>query len=342
MKAESWLLAAVVSSAVVFAAGPAVSQESQIELRFAHWLPPTHAMDKSIQEWGAAIEEASGGSISVTRYPSEQLGSARDHYDMARDGIADLAFISPDYTPGRFPIFVAANLPFTMTNGTDASSALTEWYASYAEQEMGDVRLCLINSHTPGTLHSRERIEVPEDVRGMRIRPANGTITQMVTQLGGVPLQVTAPESREAIERGLADAITFPWGSLAVFGIDNAVSYHLDIPLYAVGFAWVMNRGTYDRMSPAQQQVIDDHCNPEWAKRAALNWAEEEEKGINYISAKDGHTLVELTDEQAQLWRDAVAPLVEGWKSAVTAAGHDADAVLDDLHDALARHDSKF
>lgn len=340
MKANHWLLGAV-SSAVVIGAIPAASQERQVELRFAYWLPPTHVMDKSIQEWSASIEEASGGSITVTRYPAEQLGSARDHYDIARDGIADLAFVSPDYTPGRFPIFDAAHLPFTISNGVGASSALTEWYSRYAEREMADVRLCLVNTHTPGTLHARKRIELPEDLRGVRVRPA-GSITNMIAHLGAIPLQVTAPEAREAIERGLVDAITFPWGSLAVFGIDNAVSYHLDIPLYAPAFAWVMNRGVYDRMSSEQQQVIDDHCNPEWAARAGLNWAQEEEKGMAYIAAKQDHDIIQLTDEQVQLWQEAVAPLVDEWKSTVTAVGHDAGAILDDLHSTLRKHDSKF
>ena len=45
-------------------------------------------------------------------FPSQQLGKAFDHYDMARDGIADFTYVNPGYQPGRFPIIAAGELPF--------------------------------------------------------------------------------------------------------------------------------------------------------------------------------------------------------------------------------------
>jgi TRAP-type C4-dicarboxylate transport system substrate-binding protein len=52
-------------------------------------------------------------------YPASQLGAAPDHYDMARDGIADISFINPGYRPGRFPTLAAAELPFDFANAKD-------------------------------------------------------------------------------------------------------------------------------------------------------------------------------------------------------------------------------
>ena len=49
---------------------------------------------------------------STRSIPSQQLGKAFDHYDMARDGIADLTYVNPGYQPGRFPIIAAGELPF--------------------------------------------------------------------------------------------------------------------------------------------------------------------------------------------------------------------------------------
>ena len=59
----------------------------------------------------------------------------------------------------------------------------------------------------------------------MKIRPAHATIAAFVTQLGGTNVQASAPESREALERGVADAITFPWGSVPLFGIDKVTKF---------------------------------------------------------------------------------------------------------------------
>ena len=67
-------------------------------------MPPAHPLVPATQAWAADIEKASGGTIKVAVFPSEQLGKAFDHYDMARDGIADVTYVNPGYQPGRFPI----------------------------------------------------------------------------------------------------------------------------------------------------------------------------------------------------------------------------------------------
>jgi hypothetical protein len=68
---------------------------------------------------------------------------------------------------------------------------------------------------------------VPDDVKGMKIRPAHATMANFVTQLGGTNVQSSAPEVRDIIERGVADAVTFPWGSLVLFGIDKVTKYDI-------------------------------------------------------------------------------------------------------------------
>ena len=76
----------------------------------------------------------------------------------------------------------------------------------------------------------------------------------MVTTLGGTNVQASAPEARDMLERGVADAITFPWGSIVLFGIDKVVKYHIDVPLYVTPFVWVMNKAKYDAMSAGAEE----------------------------------------------------------------------------------------
>ena len=93
-------------------AGAASAEDKTFELKLSHWVPPTHPLQKAIEEWGADVEKASGGTIKYKVFPSQQLGKAFDHYDMARDGIADFTYVNPGYQPGRFPIIAAGELPF--------------------------------------------------------------------------------------------------------------------------------------------------------------------------------------------------------------------------------------
>ena len=72
----------------------AFAQDKTFELKLSHWVPPSHPLQKALEEWGASVEKDSGGTIKYKVYPSQQLGKAFDHYDMARDGIADLTYIN--------------------------------------------------------------------------------------------------------------------------------------------------------------------------------------------------------------------------------------------------------
>src|SRR5215468_6193565 len=155
-------------------AGAASAQDKTINLKISLWVPPAHPLVPATQAWAADLEKASGGTIKATVFPSEQLGKAFDHYDMARDGIADITYVSPGYQPGRFPIIAAGNLPFMVSNAKEGTQALDEWYRKYAASEMKDVLFCLAFVHDYGSFHSRtKKIVVPSDIKGMKIRPAH-------------------------------------------------------------------------------------------------------------------------------------------------------------------------
>jgi len=135
----------------------AVAQDKVQQVRVSTWVPAQHALNPALQAWADSLKKASGGSINPTLFPSEQLGKAFDHYDMARDGLTDFAFVNPGYQPGRFPIFAAASLPFEISNAKAGSAAIDAWYRTYAAKEMKEVKYCFAFAHDPGALHSRKK-----------------------------------------------------------------------------------------------------------------------------------------------------------------------------------------
>jgi TRAP-type C4-dicarboxylate transport system substrate-binding protein len=235
----------------VAAGAPALAEEKPINLKISLWIPPSHPLVQSARDWAASMTKESGGSITATIFPSEQLGKAFDHYDMVRDGIADVAYISPGYQPGRFPIINAPQLPFTVSNGKSASAAVDAWYAKYAPKEMPDTHFCLAFVADPGTLHSKTKIVLPEDLKGMKVRPSQAITAELVTRLGGANVQASISESRDLLERGVASAIADFWNSQFLFGINNITKYHIDFPLYTTSYVWPINKAVYDNASPA-------------------------------------------------------------------------------------------
>ena len=330
------LLAALCAGAAMLAP-PATAQDKPVNLKFSWWVPAAHPLSKPFNEWAKDIEAQSGGSIKITMFPGEQLGKAFDHYDMARDGITDFAYVNPGYQPGRFPVIAAGQLPFTFNEARRGSQALDSWYRKYAAAEMKDTHFCFAFLHDPGAFHSRKKIMVPADIAGLKVRPAHSTLAELVKSLGGTNVQASAPEVRELLERGVADAVTFPWGSMFVFGIDKVVKFHLDLPLYVTVFSISMNQKAYDGLSDGQRKNIDAHCSTEWAEKVGGAWGDFEAAGREKMRALAGHEVSVPDAAQIAEWRKAAAPLVASWSAAVTAKGIDADAAMAELKAAIVK-----
>lgn len=334
---------AAIAAALSVSVSAFAANAAEVELRLSHWVPATHPIQSlGIEPWAESIKEASNGRINITIFPAQQLGAAPDHYDMARDGIVDISYTNPGYQAGRFPIYSLAEIPFQATNAKDGAKALHEWYAPIAETEMKDVHFCLINPHDPGTMHSKTPIKVPADVKGKNIRPAHATMARFVSQLGGASVQVPAPEAREAIAKGTADAMTFPWNSIYIFGIDSEVKYHLDMPFYLSSQMLLFNKDTYEGLAPEDKKVIDDHCTPEWSKQFSTGWADNEYSGRQKMIDSPDHELYKPTDEEVQMWRDAAQPLIDSWKEDVKKVGGDPDKIYADFEAALEANDSRY
>ena len=328
-------IAAAVIACTAAAPIPAAAQSAT--LRFSHWLPPVHVVAKTgIVPWTEVVKKASGGTLSIQIFPAQQLGQAKDHYDMAKDGVADITFFNPGYQAGRFPVAGAAELPFLIKDPVAGSEVFHKWYLKYAEKEMPDIKVCHLFLFAPGALHSKKPIKVPADMKGVKGRAAHATLARTFALLGGSSVPVAAPEARDALERGVVELMTAPWGSmLRPWNLDKAVQYTLDMSFYSGNLFDGINKAAYNKLSPAHKKVIDEHCTPEWSKRIAAGWAENEKKGHAELMAQKTRTVHVPSKAELKLWHDAMAPITEQWKKSVKDRGVDADAALNDLKTAL-------
>ncbi len=314
-----------------------------VEMKMSLWIPPMHPLVADLQAWAKSVEDDSKGDIQVKVFPAEQLGKAADHYDMARDGIVEMAMVAPGYSAGRFPIWSMVELPFTFKNSTTGAKALHEWYASYVDKEMPDVKLCLVTMHNPGTLHTvKTEVRTPSQLKGLRIRPAGPVTSALVTSQGGNTVQAALPEIRELAERGVVDGVTWPW-DIFVIKADSALKYHMDAPFYITAQAHVINKDFYNGLSDADKAVIDSHCTPDWSEKVNEGWAKSELAAHEKLKTLPGHTVYKLTDDEFAQWKEAAAPLVD---QVLSAAGErydiDPKAVYEDLEQKLRDNDAHY
>ena len=151
---------------------------------------------------------------------------------MARDGIADFAYVNPGLSAWPLPDHRRRRnaVPVRQRQGRHggARRLVSQIRRAGDEGRALLLRLRLRSRHLP---LARKKIVLPERHQGHEGAAGQRTIGAFVTMLGGTNVQASAPEAREMLERGVADAITFPWGSIILFGIDKVVKYHMDMPL---------------------------------------------------------------------------------------------------------------
>ena len=82
------------------------------KLTMSSWLPSGHhIVTNMIQPWIDSVKEATEGRVEI-KILAKGLGHPKVHYDLARDGTADVTYGVHGYTPGRFVVTKAAEFPF--------------------------------------------------------------------------------------------------------------------------------------------------------------------------------------------------------------------------------------
>lgn len=97
---------------------PALAQDKTVNLKVSLWVPLGPSAGAGHAGSGRRHRKAPGGTIKVAVFLRAARYSVSDHYDMARDGIADVTLgVNPGYQPGRFLIAAVGQLPFVFSDG---------------------------------------------------------------------------------------------------------------------------------------------------------------------------------------------------------------------------------
>src|SRR5688572_17690140 len=77
---------------------------AQTTIKYSNWLPVTHFIHKDVMvPWFAEIEKVTAGRVKIEVLP-KVVGTAASQFDVVRDGLADVGYVIPGYTPGRFTV----------------------------------------------------------------------------------------------------------------------------------------------------------------------------------------------------------------------------------------------
>lgn len=338
-KIGSW----VAGVSLGLAAGALASAQAQeITLRVHHFLPPpsvTHS--QFIVPWAERVMEQSNGRIAVEIYPAMQLGGGPPGlFDQVRDGVVDVVWTLPGYTPGRFPTVEVFELPFMAASAEATSQAVQEFYERNLTEEFADVHVLMLHVHAPGVFHiNGSSVESLDDLDGLKIRAPTRVINSTLERLGAVPVGMPVPQVPEALSRGVVDATVIPWEVARPLRIAELVDNHTEIlgerGFYTAVFLFAMNKDVYESLPSDLQAVIDANSGLALAKEIGAVWDAAELPG-RQAAEEAGNSFVSLSDAEIERWKLATAPVIADWLAETDRRGLDGAALLQEARDLVA------
>ncbi|SLN28917.1 TRAP transporter substrate-binding protein [Oceanibacterium hippocampi] len=321
-----------------FSAGAASAETT---LRMSSWLPPKHPIVADMMvPWIEEVKKATNGSVNIIILP-KALGAAPAHFDLAKDGIADVTFGVHGYQPGRFLLTQAAEVPF-LGNSSEAISVaywrIFEKHLAKANEHEG-VKLLALMTHGPGQMFNTQRpITSLADLAGMKIRVGGGLINDLTTALGATALLKPAPASYELISTGVADGVFFPKESIKSFKLASFIKYGTVVPggLYNVSFFLAMNPAKFEALTKAEQDAIMSVSGEHFAKMAGQAWDRADKAGQADMEAA-GVEIIDAPEALVQGIAEKAAPMEAAWIAAAKEKGIDGDMVLKDFRAEIAK-----
>lgn len=317
------ILAKTVRALVVgcaLATATAASAAEQVELKFAYWLSDKgNDWQAVFLPWIAKVEEESQGTLKIHAFTGGTLG--RDpaaQLKMVEDGVADIGYPSPNYTPGRFPVNEVTELPGLFTSSVHASTSMWKAYEAGHLSGLEDFKVLGLFSSPPFSVHTSRPVKAVSELQGLKIRTAGTYAIKSVEALGATAVGIPMTEAAEAITRGVVDGMAGHPSIVNQIGAAEVAKNHLQVALGTGHVMLVMKKSAFEALPEAAQKAIDENGGMALSRA----WGEaNDEQAATLIKAwkadGSGHTVVEPTAEDLQMLDEKFGAIHQAWKNTV-------------------------
>jgi len=237
---------------------------------------PSAASQESVQSpsgtvLAEAIEERSGGKITVDTVWGQAIAGYDEIHDALGDGRIDLAYTLPVYDPAQFPAVNALGdalggldpSPFVgemITNAvaTDVAWQTPEIVAEYEDLGIQPIAPTVASGgyysvcNSPGVEES--------DFDGRQVRIASKTQGELMSHIGASPVSMEYTETFEALQRGTVDCTLgqlVPSAEAGIFEVAPHVGYLTETSISRSPGA-LLAGSSFEGLPLGYQQVIFD------------------------------------------------------------------------------------
>ena len=332
--------------ALAFGGLLAISAQAQEVVLKLHHIWPTVAMGhiRVAVPWCEDIAKESNNRMRCQLLPAMSGGGTPGQLvDRVKDGVDDLVMTLPGYTPGRFPIMEALELPFMTNTAEAASAAAWDYYSKYATKEFTGTKILATWVHDEGFIStSGKPVRNLDDFKGLKIRAASRQSTKLLAKLGATPVGMPIPGVADAMTKGTIDGFLTAWEIIPSFKLQEVSKFHTEIEpsrpsMFTAGFVFAMNQAKYDSLPADLKRIIDKHSGAALSRTIGRYW--DEATAVGRKAAQDrGNSFIKVSSAETDRWMQVSAPLYDEWVSDMDKKGLPGKQMLQDAQDLIKKY----
>ena len=327
-------LAAVGLSAAGLA--PASAAET-VTLRLHTFLPPVaNPVKHFMKPWAEKIEKESNGRLKIKIYPSMQLGGKPTQLlQQVKDGVVDIVWTLPGFTPGVMPKLEVFELPFLHRSTHATVMALQDYIDKYMKKDFEPYHVLMVHTHAGALFMTKDPIHKVEDFEGMKLRAYSRTNAWILEALGAAPLQLPLPELVPMLSKGTISGSILPYEIAPAVKMQELCNYFTTLAppqtrLSTAIFTLLMNKKKYESLPPDLQKVLDNNSGRNLAPTVIKIWDQIELNGEKVMHSKKKNKFVQLSPEETAKFKKKVQPVFDRFKKLLDDSGANGAQILAD------------
>ena len=319
---------------VLFLGSPSAMAQ-QIVLKAAYYAADDHPITKLGRESLAEVEKLTEGRVKIVIYANSTLVPTTEMAAAVDEGTAFCANWYMPYMSTTIPLFdletQAVWRSGTYNGVIDAyENGINDLYTEALHRQglkntkVAGVSMC--NWRVLGT--AKKEVKVPADAVGMKIRSV-GAEADMWKSVGASPVNITSPQTYEALSRGIAEGATNALQIMSDRRWLEYIKYVTNLRVTPVLMHVIYNTKVLKTLSP-KDQVIVEKAMKNLAEHTRNGLIDLEEKVTKVKAAKEfGTRFYNPTPAENALWQKAGDPIVAAYATSKDPLIHQALEIAD-------------
>lgn len=233
-----------------------------VTLKLGHYAAENHAGQKAALMFKEGVEKRTGGKVLVEVYPANKLGDPPSVLEQNVQGVIDMSLPTQGQLQKYSPKFGCVMIPFAYDDYAHADRVLDGPFLKWAGPDLEKAGLVFLSNWEWGLRHltnSKRVVNVPEDVKGLKIRtPPEYQNQAAMEALGATVATIGFADLTIALKQGTVDGQENP-----VAVVYSNKLYETQKYMSLTGHTYnsmvhVMSKKTWDKLPANVQQIIKE------------------------------------------------------------------------------------